>query len=383
MAARSSASGMTPLAFLGRLAREAPPRVVVAAGAERWFREQVVDALVRRAFPQGDPGGGLVRLDGRRTEDRPRLAAVLDELRGTSLFSEERLVVVEEPDAGPSPGPGKPLRSTSLTKEAMAGAPEGSQLVVVTQRGVKGKGSVGAAAMLKAGAWLVDCRSLYDAPAPWERGKAAYDHELARHVVLRLREAHGRRVGLEIAHGLTQQVGSVLSALEDAMTRLVLVVPRERDITLEDIAEVLGHSREDPLWTIVDAVLDGDVPRAAALVEQAFERGVTDERGVPVVAASTIFLFLDRALHASFSRTWGAAEGLARGEAQADVLKAAGVPGFGADAFLARARRSPARFEALHHHLFAAEWGVKGGTVPPRVAGERLVVALAEGFAAR
>ena len=67
----------------------------------------------------------------------------------------------------------------------------------------------------------------------------------------------------------------------------------------------------------------------------------------------------------------------------AKLLKAAGVPGFGAEAFLARARHDPARFEALHPLLFAAEWGVKGGAVPPRVAGERLVLALAEGLAAR
>ena len=388
MAARSSSrsaapAGMTPAAFLGRLAREAPPRVVVAAGSERWFRDRVVEALVRRAFPDGDPGGGLVRLDARRTEDRPRLDAVLDELRGTSLFAEERVVVVDEPDAGPAPGPGKPLRSTTLVKEAMAGAPEGSLLVLATNRGVKGKSSVGAAAIGKAGAWLVDCRSLYDAPAPWERGKAPHDHELARHVVERARTGHGRQLALEVAHAMTRQVGSDLAALEEALASLALALPAGAPITTEDVAEIVGRSREDPLWTLVDAVLDGQVTTAVDLAQQAFDRGIHDERGSHVHTASGVFAFLDRALHGGWTKAFAAAEGLARGDSEAEVLTAAGVPSFTAAPFLARARRGPKLYEAAGRLLFEAEAGVKTGRVPPRLAGERLVVGLATAFASR
>lgn len=374
---------MTPAAFLGRVAREAPPRVVVAAGSERWFRDRVVEALVQRAFPDGDPGGGLVRLDARRTEDRPRLDAVLDELRGTSLFAEERVVVVDEPDAGTAPGPGKPLRSTSLVKEAMASAPAGSLLVLTSSRGVKGKNSVGAAAIAKAGAWLVDCRSLYDAPAPWERGKAPHDHELARHVVERARTAHGRRLALDVAHAMTRQVGSDLGALEEALASLSLALPEGAPITTEDVVEVVGRSREDPLWTLVDAVLDGNVAEAVALVQQAFERGIHDERGAHVHTHSGVFAFLDRALHGGWAKGFAAAEGLARGEGDAEVLAAAGVPSFSAAPFLARARRGPRLYEAAGRLLFEAEAGVKTGRIPPRLAGERLVVGLATAFAPR
>ncbi len=376
-----AASGLAPAAFLGRLAREAPPTVVVAAGAERWFRDRVVEALVRRAFPDGDPGGGLVRLDGRRSEDRPRIDAIVDELRGTSLFAAERLVVVDEPDAGAAPGPGKPLRSTTLVKAAMSDAPTGAQLVVSTARGLKGKSAIGVAAIAKAGAWIVDCRSLYDAPAPWERGKAPHDHELARHLVERARKAYDRRISLEVAHALTRQVGSDLALLESALDRLAPASSPGATIGLDKITTQLGRSREDPLWTLVDAVLDGDVARATDLVEQAFENGLHDERDAPIHGAASVFPLMNRALQNGVTRIHSLSEALARGEGDAEALAAAGIPSFSAEVALVRARRNPARFEALSRHLFEAELSVKTGRVPPRVAGERLVAALALGLA--
>lgn len=375
-------AGLAPQAFESLLRREAPPAVIVAAGPETWFRRRVVAALVAKSFPEGDPGAGIVRLDARSADDRSRIEAIDDELRGTSLFAEERLVVLEEPDAGAPPGPGKPLRSTALAKRVLAAPPPGARLVLVTERAVKGRGAVGTRALLTAGAWVVDCRRLYDGPAPWERGKNPCDHELARHLVARMKTAHQRVLSLELAHAMSQRVGNHLGRLEEVLRSLALGVPAERALAAEDVEAVCGVSREDPLWVVVEATLDGDVDRAVELIEHAYERGIHDERGHAVLQEQTIFLFLVRTLSNAFLKSFSAAEALDRGVPRADVLAASGVPSFAADAFLRRAARGAATFARLHHHLFQAETGVKNGRLPARLAGERLVAELATGLSA-
>ena len=376
MAARA-APAMTPSTFARRLRDEGAPPVVVAAGTEAWFRDQVARLVVRRVLPQGDPGGAYERLDGQRPEDHAAIEGALDGLRATSLFATERVLRIDEPDLALQPGRGKPLWSTQLAKRVMADPPRGAVLLLVTRRGVKGKGSIGAAAVARAGAWLVDCRALYDAPAPWERGRRPHDHELARHLVKRMRRAHGRSLGLEEAHFLAQRVGNKLAALEDALTALALGVKAEQAIDAAAIDAALGDTREDPLWPIGDAVLDGKTAQAAARVSRAFARGFTDARGRPVLQADGIFMLLHASLRQALGRAWSASEALARGTPADEVARQLKVPRFVADALLRRARRNPDAFARAHTSLFDAAFGVRSGRVPPRVAGERMVMAMA------
>ncbi|MDA1194283.1 MAG: hypothetical protein O2894_03795 [Planctomycetota bacterium] len=365
-----------------RLAKEAPPPVVVLAGAEGWFRQDGVEAILRKVLPEGDPGGAVVRLDGRATEDRERLGGVLDELRSTSLFATGKVVIVRHPEGAPAlPGQGRKAALTFLTQEAMARPAPGAVLVFDTVRGVKGRESISTKSLLTAGAWVVDCRSLYDAPAPWERGPP-HDHELARFVVQRMRQPHRKRVGLVEAHAITRRVGNDIAALDDALRSLALYVGERATVEAADVHAAVGETREDPIWRLADAILDGDTTLALELVTAAFERGLEDARGGVATQAEAIFPQLAAALHMSFRRLLAGAEGLARGETGAEVAKAAGIPPFLADRFATRARRDPARLLDLHVAFVDAELGVKGGTVPPRLAGERLVAQLVAGLAA-
>ena len=376
MAARRPAA-LSPQTLIQRLKRERPPAVVVVAGAEAWFRDAVVDALTRAWFPDGDPGGAIIRLDGRRTEDAAAIESTMDELRATSLFAARRLVRIDEPDAARRPAPGKALRSTQLAKEAMAEAVEGSLLLLVSRRGVKGKGSVGTTALNKAGAWVVDCRALYDAPAPWERGKRPHDHELARHLVQRMKSAHGRQLDLLAAHELTQRVGSSLHGLEQALAQLALTA-ETGTITADKVQDLLGESRNDALWPLGDAILDGHVADAAARVDRAFARGIPGEKGQPIVQPSAVFAMLHASLRMNLRRAWRASEALAGGMPPGEVAKAVGAPPFAAEALLRRARTPPVCFVRAHRALFQGAHGVQSGRVTPRVAGERMVVAMAQ-----
>jgi len=229
------------------------------------------------------------------------------------------------------------------------------------------------------GAWVVDCRALYDAPAPWERGSPPYDHELSRFVAQRMRQVHKKTLDVEQAHALTRMVGSDLGALEDTLKSLALYVGQRAEVTAEDVAQSVGETREDPIWKLVDAVLDQDVPEALRLVDAAFERGLSDARGAVTVRPEALCAMLTAALHGAWRRTLAGAEGLVRGETQDEIAKAQGVPPFLATRFAGRCRRDPTEMLRRHGAFLEAEAGVKGGGVPPRLAAERLVTALLVG----
>ena len=376
--ARTSTQPLSPLAFARQIASQDPPAALVFAGLERWFRDQGVATAVRAVLPDGDPGGALVRLDGRRPDEQSRIRRAEDELRATSLFAPKRVVVIEEPDLARPARPGKPRLSTELVKQALAES-TGAVLVLSIARPLKGRNAISPTAMLKAGAWVVDCRRLYAAPAPWERGAPPHDHELARFLVGRLRANHKRALPLEVAHALTLRVGTDLGPLNDALAQLAQSVPPERAPTVEDVEAAFGESRDDPLWTIADAVLDGQRAEAVRMTEQAFTHGVREENGSLVVRPDALFLRLNRALHNQVVQLLGGSEALRRGEAEPDVVKAAGIPGFRADDFLRRCREPSSRYARMHSALFDAELGFKSGKVPARLAAERLVIALSAG----
>jgi DNA polymerase-3 subunit delta len=363
-------------AFLDRPATEPAPRVVVLAGAEPWLREEALRAVLARVEAAGPGAPSLVRIDAKQPEERDRTWAALDEVRSPSLFGEAKVVAIDGAESAEVPG-GKDVDPlVHLATAALAGPATGSVLALLTSRAVKGRSAVDADALAAAGAVVVDCRALYDAPGPWESGAAPWENELARWVARRMRALHGKALDLPDAHAAVQRVGADLAALDAALRTLALSLGARPKATAKDVEDVLGMTREEPSWRIADAVLDGDAARAVDLATAAFDRGITDSRGVVVVRPDALFMMMIATLHGSFRKALVAAEALAAGTQPAAAAKAAGVPPFLAEGFLRRARRDPAEMLARHAAFLEAEVGVKGGGVPPRLAFERLVAAL-------
>lgn len=410
--ASTSSEGPVPASqFLERAAEAPLPACVVLAGAEAWFRRQAAELVIARVFPDGDPGGGVLRLDARDTTQREQALGAAEELRSGSLFGAGRVVVVanpealsggagavEDPDAEgdgveavpPEPSPGeaaapKRVRSPilALAEPALEAAVVGSVLVLSTARPVKGQGAVPLASLTKKGALVVDCRALYDAPGPWERNAQEHDHELARHLVRRAKVAYKKTLPLAEAHALTRRIGSDLGDLEQALETLALYAGTRTALKAEDVDACFAGEREDPVWTLVDAVLDGRPAEAMARLESALSQGLADARGVPITRPEALFPLVSGALHSAWRRVLAGAEGLARGEPEADLVRAAGLPPFRGEAYLKRCRRDPRAWQHKNVAFLEAEEGVKGGLVPPDVALTRLVVALTSGVGRR
>jgi hypothetical protein len=254
----------------------------------------------------------------------------------------------------------------------------GSVLVLATRKPVKGKGSVSADAIAKTGALLVDCRPLYDSVPPWSRGTPAHDTEVARWVARRARARHGKAMDARAAYALSARLGGGLAGLARALETLVAYVGEKPAIAEADVAAVVGVTREDPSWTLADAVLEGDVEKATALAAAAFDRGLSDARGRVVVRPEALFPMLVSVLHGSWRRLMLVSEARERGEDPASLPALAGLPGFVVERTLRQSQRRPASDLLLRHAAFVdAEAGVRGDGVPPRLAFERLVVALA------
>lgn len=403
--ARTSAEGPLPASqFLDGVARLELPAVVVLAGAEGWFRDACVTALRQRLFPEGDPGGACTRLNARDPAQREQAFGAAEELRAGSLFGGGRLVVVDHPEALGASGAGaddpdddgrapaeaeegggeaqataRKLRSplVALAEPALEAHVEGSLLVLSTARPVKGQGAIPLATLSKKGALVVDCRPLYDAPGPWERGAAEHEHELGRHLVRRARQAHGKTLALQEAHALTRRVGSELGELEQALETLARHAGTRASLSADDLEACFAGTREEALWGLVEAVLDGRRAEALAQVELALAQGVSDARGGTIAQPEALFAMLAATLHAGWRRALAGAEALARGEPDSEVVRAAGLPPFRAEAFLRRCRRmAPRAWQQLNVHFLEAEEGFKGGLVPASTALTRLVVAL-------
>ncbi len=376
MAARGKGPAATPAPrFPAQLKRGPVPAAIVLAGAERWFRQACLSAIVKKVLPHGDPGGALQRIDAKSPEDRDAAARVLEELQSASLFSPERLVLAENAESAPAPpGSGRTSAIRALAVGALEHATPHAHLVLSTARPVKGRQSVPTGPLIEAGAWVVDCRALYDAPGPWERGAAPFDHELARFLVTRMRNTHHKQLGIEDAHALTVRVGNDLGALDGALSSLALYVGDADGVGAEDVEATLGTTREDPLWRLSDAALDGQREDALRMLGAVFERGVHDARGVTVNRPEALAPMLMATLESSWLRVLSGAEQMAAGEDGSRLARSMGIPPFATDRFLARCRRPLGPLRRLSGSFLRAERGLKGGGVPHRLALERLVV---------
>ncbi len=387
-----------------RFAAGKVPPVVVFAGEERFLAEEGIAAVSKALFADGEPAGASTHLDGASLADQDRIAAAVEELMTPSLFGAGKLVVVrnaeaiggraatadgeddEEGDevAGESvakqpaaKGPRKPSPITTLVKQAASAAVPGAVLVLATRKPVKGKSSVSADAITKTGALLVDCRRLYDTVPPWARGQASFDTEVARWVKDRAQAKHGKAMDARAAFGLSLRAGGGLSALARALETLAAYVGTRPAILESDVAAVVADAREDPAWRLADAILEGDLNRSIEMASAAFERGVPDGKGRSVSRPESVFAMLFASVHSSWRRAMLVCEARARGEDLSQVPALAGLPSFVVERVARQAaKRTPDDLLARHRAFVEAEAGVKGDGVPPRLAFERMVVAL-------
>ena len=253
------------------------PSVVVLWGDADFFKHQLIKRFARELFGDAEPD--LRRIEG---SDNPTAATVLDELRTPSFFSPQRVVVVEPADAFLA------AHADTLLPH-IEGSFSGGHLVLVLEKKLDQRTRL--AKGINAHGWAVECPQPFDRPPPWETRAPVWDSPLSHWVVETAREK-GLRLLPQNAFAIHQRAGTDLAILDEELEKLVTYC-RSKDVASADedaIRAVIGDTREDSVFLLVDLVLEARRRDALETVARLLERGFESARGTLTLEPTGIAL---------------------------------------------------------------------------------------------
>jgi DNA polymerase-3 subunit delta len=303
------------------------------AGTEPLLRDDAKAALLRSVLSPSEEDFNFERLNGNQAS-----AAELEEaLETLPVMSSRRLVILNEPE-------GADARSQALLEALSARLPEledppTTVLVVTAAKADKRLRWVKA---FKKPAVRVECEAPKDG------------RDIVSFIV-----AEAKRQQVEIAPPaaqlLAEQVGSQLLLLRREIEKIALLAGPGERIEREHVAESTQAVAEQPVWDLTDAIGEGRGRDALETLDRLLGQGAP----APVVLA---------ALAGHFRKLLRVAEG-------------GSVPGpsFVVQKLRRQARRySVPKLEACLGFIHRTDTAIKGGgALPPELAIERLVIALA------
>lgn len=322
-----------------RIATDAP--IVVLHGKEAFLRLDRTRAL-REALAALHGEVETIRFDGER--DRP--ADVLDECRSFGLLQQHKLVVVDAADQLVK-GESRPLVERYAESPANA-----ATLVLRCETWNKGKLDT---LITGSGGALVACEPL--APA------AAVAWSIAR-----ARDAHAATLSREAAVLLVERAGSDLGRIDSELAKLALGAANAR-ITPQQVAELVGLTREEQVWTIQELMLSAGPEQLLSTLRTILDNARTDQTVVTFFAA----MDLCRKLHA-------ASRGVQQRMPPAEIAKRLKLWGPARDAILDAARLvDPRDAAAMLTQAVDADRRSKSGLGDPHRILERLALRVAAG----
>jgi DNA polymerase-3 subunit delta len=268
-------------------------RVLVLAGPEAFLRRAFTERL-KEAVEAAGESPEVVRFDG----GEHLIGDVLDECRSFSLMGGYKIVVVDEAHLLVE-------KDNRPIIERYAQSPsEGCTLVLRSEKWTPGK----LGPMIDAVGGMIRCDPLPPGRAAgWVKSRVA------------------KRLGVEIddeaAIALVQRVGVDLHTLSSEMHKLAASAGAGADgagggkggggarVTLADVEQLTGKTREEELWAVQSRVLSGDAEVAVGYLRELL--GVSRVDPVPIRYA---FADMARKLH-------GVARGVAEGKSPAQAAQ--------------------------------------------------------------
>jgi DNA polymerase-3 subunit delta len=159
--------------------------------------------------------------------------------------------------------------------------------------------------------------------------------------------ARGVAIAPDAVTMIVDEIGAELGQLADAVERLAIYVGDKKQVSAEDVDQVVATTRQRSVFDLANAVGAGD--RAQALRVLASMLGAR-ESGVRIVA------MLSRHLR----QLWITSELLQKTRDKFEIAQALGIPPFFADDIIRQARSlDGARAKRMHAALFAADKNLK------------------------
>lgn len=220
----------------------APP-IVVIYGDEPYQKAKALEQTLAALLPpEVDRAMALTEADGSRSEEQggASLATVMDDLCTLPFLADRRVVVVREAD--------KFITAHRQRLEMYVAAPSPTGTLVLECRSFPANTRLAKAAKA-AGGKLIACAKL----------KA---RRLVDFVNQQARE-HGKQLEPGAAERLVALVGQEQGALAGEVEKLDLYTGDRTTITIADIDALVGLSREEKIFAVMDAAAEGNL--AAAL----------------------------------------------------------------------------------------------------------------------
>lgn len=316
-------------------------RVVVLKGKELFLRQEGTQAL-RDALKERCGDVETLTFDGQTAQ----AADVLDECRSFGLMVTHKLVIVDNADEFLKEG------TRELVQRYAESPSDSATLLLRADKWNRGNLDK---AIEQVGA-VIDCDEVdADTAFGW--------------IGRRAQGRYGVSIAPDAARALIDRLGVGLQRLDTELAKLAVAAPEGR-ITLDQVNELTGRSREEDMWSIQSELLVGDPTQALTHLRRILD-GSSKDVSVPVTYAA---VDLAKKLHA-------VCRGLADGAALPDIKSAHRLQ-WGSDAIIGVARRmSPAAARDLLAAALEADARQKSGGGDPEVILESLALRFADATA--
>lgn len=177
-------------------------------------------------------------------------------------------------------------------------------------------------------------------------------------------ERHGKRLSAAAATLLVEMVGSEMGLLAQEIAKLSTYVGNRESIETQDVDRLVGQSRVETVWKMLDALAEGQPAQAFAALEHLLHQG---QEPLAILAAMSWQL----------RRLAQAARLLELGQPLDAALGQAGIPPFNRPRAGVQLRRLGPRGRKIFDWLIETDLAMKStDALPPRLMLERLLVLL-------
>jgi len=312
--------------------------VYVVFGQDDFLRRRHLESIARAVLGDDTQGMGRADFDG----DTAELSAVLDDCRTPSLMAPTRMVCVRDADAFVSAHREAIERYIDMPSEA-------GVLVLVCRSWPKNTRLYKKVAAL--GGHLPCDPPRKDALPGWLIDRAA--------------KAHNNKLTHSAAQRLADLVGDNLGRLDMELAKLATFVPGDKPIDIDTVDHLVGMSRQETVFGIIDAVALRDPRRALHLWEQV----IATDKDAPYRAIGGLAYGVRKLIEAKQLVARGLSVGEARGRLRLYGSTTASL------------KRQLDRFTLRQWHdllgrLLEIDVGAKTGLAPVPRAVESLIVEL-------
>lgn len=209
--------------------------VYALAGKNLYLRRESLERILAAVRQETGEAAQVTTVEGKRAE----LAEVLDEVRTYSMFSQRRVVVVDEAEA-------LITRHRDGLERYVQSPSDTGTLILLCDSLPKGTRLYKALAAADA---VVECEPLKTFAVPgW---------------IIRLaRDRYGKKLGQQAAEMIRDLVGDDQGIIDMELAKLATYVGARAEVSATDVDQLVGECREENVFALLDAMNDGDTKTA-------------------------------------------------------------------------------------------------------------------------